>query len=249
MENNHHAVLQEPIFHLSVQELPETVYLDRKYVFDNLVSLKPNYGKDTKVLLWLQRVLRTNSFKVGEDPIDLLMVRDFFLLDDWWEFQRFKQFVKSMRIIDAQARNYLTRHCQEFHTIANNPKDIERILDSLETIVQWLGSENYNKKNRSLELVAKTYGKNLSYIRASALLPEMLLNRDPNIRYNIFHLMSSVADPVNGSSALFGFLGALGAATHDEETSINTTDIKSDRDFQRALAALRKYLLSSKVPA
>src|SRR4051812_47645392 len=171
LENKHHPVLQESMFHINVAEIPEPIYLERKYVFDNQVSIKSSYGKDDKILVWLQRVLRANTVSASKAPIELLMVRDIFLLGDWREFQRFKQFVKSMRILDAQARNYLAEHHQEFPALANDREAIERILDSLEKIAEWPDLEGVNSKASSLELVAKTYSKDLAPIRASPLLP------------------------------------------------------------------------------
>jgi len=248
MENKHHPVLQESMFHISVAEVPETIYLERKYVFDNQVSIKSTYGKDDKVLVWLQRVLRANTLTAGKQPVDLLMVRDLFLLGDWREFQRFKQFVKSMRILDAQARNYLAEHHQEFAGLANDRNGIDRILDSLEKIAEWPDLDGNNSKASSLELVAKTYSKDLAPIRASALLPGMLLKRAPDVRFNLFRLLSFVEDPAGGSQSLVKFLIALGAATKEAETVEGTSEIKSGRDLQRAFAAIRKYLFSPKMP-
>jgi len=248
MENKHHPVLQESMFHISVAEVPETIYLERKYVFDNQVSIKSTYGKDDKVLIWLQRVLRANTLTAGKQPVDLLMVRDLFLLGDWREFQRFKQFVKSMRILDAQARNYLAEHHQEFAGLANDRNGIDRILDSLEKIAEWPDLDGNNSKASSLELVAKTYSKDLAPIRASALLPGLLLKRAPDVRFNLFRLLSFVEDPAGGSQSLIKFLIALGAATKEAETVEGTSEIKSGRDLQRAFAAIRKYLFSPKMP-
>jgi hypothetical protein len=248
MENKHHPVLQESMFHISVTEIPETIYLDRKYVFDNQVSIKATYGKDDKVLLWLQRVLRPNTIAPQKGPIALLMVRDLFLLGDWREFQRFKQFCKSMRILDAQARNYLAEHHQDFPSLVDDRDGIERILDSLEKIAEWPDLEGNTSKASSLELVAKTYSKDLAPIRASPLLPALMLKRAPDVRFNLFRLLSFVED-ANGSQALVKFLVAIAQATKDPETIEGTGEIKSGRDLQRAFAAIRKYLFSAKVPA
>jgi hypothetical protein len=248
MENKHHPALQESLFHLRVAEVPEIIYLERKYVFDNQVSIKSTYGKDDKILVWLQRVLRANTLTAGKESVDLLMVRDMFLLGDWREFQRFKQFVKSMRILDAQARNYLAEHHQEFPSLANDSAGIERILDSLEKTAEWPDLDGNNSKASSLELVAKTYSKDLAPIRASALLAGLLLKRAPDVRFNLFRLLSFVEDPAGGSDALVQFLIAIGAATRDPETVENTAQIQSGRDLQRAFTAIRKYLFSSKMP-
>lgn len=249
MENKHHPVLQESMFHISVAEIPETIYLDRKYVFDNQVSIKATYGKDDKVLVWLQRVLRPNTISPQKEAISLLMVRDIFLLGDWREFQRFKQFCKSMRILDAQARNYLAEHHQEFPSLVNDRDAIERILDSLEKIAEWPDLDGNASKASSLELVAKTYSKDLAPVRASALLPVLMLKRAPDVRFNLFRLLSFVEDPAGGSQALVKFLTAIAQATKDPETIEGTGEIKSGRDLQRAFAAIRKYLFSAKVPA
>jgi hypothetical protein len=181
--------------------------------------------------------------------VDLLMVRDFFLLGDWREFQRFKQFVKSMRILDAQARNYLAEHHQEFPKLADDRDGIERILDSLEKIAEWPDLEGNTTKAGSLEMVAKTYSKALAPIRASPLLADLLLRRAPDVRFNLFRLLSFVEDPNGGTDAVVRFLVAIGAATRDAETLQNTAEIKSGRDLQRAFAALRKFLFSAKMPA
>lgn len=249
MENKHHPVLQESMFHISVSEIPETIYLDRKYVFDNQVSIKATYGKDDKILVWLQRVLRPNTLAPQKEAISLLMVRDIFLLGDWREFQRFKQFCKSMRILDAQARNYLAEHHQEFPSLVNDRDAIERILDSLEKIAEWPDLDGNASKASSLELVAKTYSKDLAPIRASALLPGLMLKRAPDVRFNLFRLLSFVEDPAGGSQALVKFIAAIAQASKDPETIENTGEIKSGRDLQRAFAAIRKYLFSAKMPA
>lgn len=248
MENKHHPALQEAMFHIRVAEVPETIFLERKYVFDNQMSIKSSYGKDDKILVWLQRVLRANTLTAGKEPVDMLMVRDMFLLDDWREFQRFKQFVKSMRILDAQARNYLAEHHHEFAELANDPGGIERILNSLEKIAEWPDLDGSASKASSLELVAKTYSKALTPVRSSALLPALMLTRAPDVRFNIFRLLSFVEDPAGGTESLVKFIRALGAATHDDETMQNTAKIKSGRDLQRAFAAIRKYLFSAKLP-
>ncbi|HEX3133531.1 MAG TPA: hypothetical protein VHX44_08095, partial [Planctomycetota bacterium] len=151
-------------------------------------------------------------------------------------------------ILDAQARNYLAEHHQEFAGLANDHDGIGRILDSLEKIAEWPDLDGNNSKASSLELVAKTYSKDLAPIRASALLAGLLLKRAPDVRFNLFRLLSFVEDPAGGTEALVKFLLAIGTATHDPETVESTGQIKSGRDLQRAFAAIRKYLFSPKMP-
>jgi hypothetical protein len=85
-------------------------------------------------------------------------------------------------------------------------------------------------------------------VRASPLLPGLLLTRAPDVRFNIFRLLSFVEDPAGGTSSLVKFLIALGAATNDRDTVENTAEVKSGRDLQRAFGAIRKYLFSAKLP-
>ncbi len=248
MENKHHEVLQESLFHITVQELPEIIYLDRKYVFENQLSIRSSYGKDEKILVWLQRVQRAPSLSKKKEVVELLMVRDLFLLNDWREFHRFKQFVKSMRILDAQARNYLVEHHQEFPTMVNDPMAMDRILLSLETVADWPNLDQGNDASASLEAIAKTYGKYLAPVRSSPLLPKLLLKRNPDARFNLFRLFSFVEDPEHGSEALVRFLINLGKEAQDVDTITATKTLGSGRDLQRAFSAMRKYLISPNVP-
>lgn len=247
MENRHHEILQEPMFHIRTQEMDETIFLDRAYVFEHQVSIKSSYGKGDRILAWLQRVLRVNPQSPEHAGIELLMVRDFFLLDDWREFQRFKLFVKSMRILDAQARDFLAEHHQDFPRMVKDDVGLTRILDSLERVAEWPDLEA-GAKASSLELVAKTYSRDLAPVRASPRLPALLLARPPDARFNLFRLLSFVEDPHGGSGALVGFLSAMGAATQDVATMSATATIKNGRDLQRGFAAIRAYLVSAKVP-
>jgi hypothetical protein len=248
MENKHHEDLQESMFHITVQELPDIIYMDRKYVFDNQLSIRTSYGKDEKILVWLQRVQRINNNAKKKDPIELLMVRDLFLLNDWREFHRFKQFVKSMRILDAQARNYLVEHHQAFPSQVDDPVAISRILLSLETVAEWPDLDQNADKSGSLEQIAKTYGKYLAPIRSSPLLPNLLLSRDPDARFNLFRLFSFVEDPQKGAESLIHFLLNVSKETHDPEVLSATKSLGTSRDLQRAFAAMRKYLISPKMP-
>jgi hypothetical protein len=249
MENKHHAVLQEALFHINVEELDETIYLDRKYVFDHQISIKASYGKGDRVLVWLQRVLRTNPNSTSREPVDLLMVRELFLLGDWREFQRFKMFVKSMRILDAQSRNWLAEHHGEFAAMSSDSASVARILDHLAAVAEWPDLDGGTTKANSLEQVAKTYGKDLAPVRSSLLLPELLLGYPPDMRFSLFRLLSFVEDPKGGSESLVRFLGELGKTTGDDEVMEATRQPRNSRDLHRAFAAIRTYLLSAKMPS
>lgn len=245
MENKHHEILQESMFHISTKEEVEPIFLERKYVFDNQVSIRSSYGKGDKILVWLQRVVRTDP-NDGSSQLNLLLVRDMFLLGDWREFQRFKLFVKSMRILDAQARSYLAEHHQDFPSWVGNTDGIKRILDCLGKIAEWPDLDGHASKASSLESVAKAYSKNLAAIRSSSLLPSLLLKRPSDVRFNIFRLLSFVESLTNNSSSLIKFVCELGQSTNEDAVVQVTSVIKNGRDLQRAFAAIRKYLLSTK---
>lgn len=245
MENKHHEVLQEPMFHIKTAEIEETIFLDRKYVFDNQVSVKSTYGKDSKILLWVQRVLRQNPLTPGSPPLDLLMARDIFLLGDWREFQRFKQFVKSMRILDAQARNFLAEHHAEFSTMATDAEAMAKLLGYLGHIADWPDLEGGDKSG-TLEIVAKTYSKDLVSVRSSPYLAKLLMRYDPDLRFNLFRLFSFVED-AKGANTLVQFLQAMAAATRQDEVVQACHEMRSSRDLQRGFAALRHALLSPMV--
>jgi hypothetical protein len=248
IESKHHDILQEALFHIHVDEVKEPIYLERKYVFDNQLSLRTNYGKGEKILLWVHRVRRINPHSETKETIELLMVRDGFLLGDWREFQRFKLFVRSMRILDAQARSYLSAHHQEFPSMVNDAAALERILVQLQNIAEWPDLEQSGRTQSSLENIAKTYSPSLAPVRACALMPRLLLRRAPDVRFNLFRLFSFVEDPTNGANALVRFLSAVGAATNDAETIATTSVMTSGVDIQRAFSCIKQYLISTKTP-
>jgi len=249
IENKHHDVLQEPMFHVRSQEIEETVYLERKYVFDNQVSIRAHYGKGEKVLVWLQRSLRQPPHDPRAAMVEVLMAREFFMLGDWREFLRFRQFVKSQRIIDAQARQWITDNHVNFKVLAQSEAGLTRILDSLGAVAEWpdLDGQDQGESRTTLELIAKTYSRSLAPVRASPLLPAALFSRAPDTRFNIFRLFSFVEDPEGGAMSLIRFLKALGQATGDPVVAQITGTLKTSRDISRAFSALRAALLSRKL--
>lgn len=249
IENKHHDVLQEPMFHVRSQEIEETVYLERKYVFDNQVSIRAHYGKGEKVLVWLQRSLRQPPHDPHAPMVEVLMAREFFMLGDWREFQRFRQFVKSQRILDAQARQWITDNHNKFKELAQTEDGMGRILDSLGAIAEWpdLDGQDQGQSRTTLELIAKTYSRSLAPVRASPRLPAALIARAPDTRFNVFRLFSFVEDPEGGPMSLIRFLKALGQAVGDPRVAELTGTLRSSRDISRAFSALRSALLSRKL--
>lgn len=249
IENRHHDVLQEPMFHIRTQEIEETVYLDRKYVFDNQVSIRAHYGKGDKVLVWLQRSLRQPSHDPQAAMVEVLMAREFFMLGDWREFQRFRQFVKSQRILDAQARQWITDNHVRFKDLCRTEDGINRILDCLGAVAEWpdLDGQDQGESRNTLELIAKTYSRSLAPVRNAPLLGPALLTRQPDTRFNIFRLFSFVEDPEKGPMGLIAFLRDLGKATGDQRVAAATSGLRNSRDISRAFSVLRTVLLSRKL--
>lgn len=250
IENRHHPVLQEPMFFLKTKEIPEIVHLERKYVFDHQVSIKSTYAAGDKVLAWLVRSLRPNPHDNKAPAVEVLLIRDFFLLGDWREFQRFKQFIKSQRILDAQARQWLTDHRAELEMLSGKVEGLSRICDCLGRIAEWPELEGSGEQAQagSLEAVAKTFSKELLFVRDAPLFAPLLLRRPPDARFRVFRIMSFVEDPKHGAAGLIGFLGTLAKFTRDPALITVTTSITGSRELARALAAIRGYLLSPKVP-
>lgn len=249
IENRHHEVLQEPMFHIRVQEIEETVYLERSYVFDNQVSIRAHYGKGDKILAWLQRTLRQPPHNPQAGMVEMLMAREFFMLGDWREFQRFRQFVKSQRILDAQARQWITDNHVRFKELCQTAEGLGKILDCLGAVAEWpdLDGQDQGESRTTLELIAKTYSRSLAPVRSAPLLPAALLTRQPDTRFNIFRLFSFVEDPDKGPVSLIGFIRDLGKATGDPRVVQVTANMRNSRDISRAFSILRTVLLSRKL--
>jgi hypothetical protein len=243
IENRPHPQLKEALFHLSTLEVEETIYLERKYVFEHQVSIKSSYGKGDRVLAWLHRVVLPGSGAGSPERIELLMVRELFLLGEWREFHRFKAFVKSMRIADAQARGWLAEHHRDFPAMIDDETALRRILDCLTSCAEWPDLEDAVSHADSLEQLAKTYSQGLASVRSCALLPGLLLGFAPDQRFRLFRLFSFVEDAEHGSASLVRFIVALGHATGDAAVAAATASPRTSRELARALGAVREYLL------
>ncbi len=250
IENRHHPVLQEPLFVVQTKEIPEPIYLERKYVFDNQVSIKSTLHAGDRVLAWLARSLRPNPHNAQAPQVEVLIARDLFLLGDWREFQRFKQFIKSQRILDAQARQWLMDHRAQLEQLSGIAEGLNRIGECLGRIAEWPELEGSGDQARlgSLEVVAKTFSKELLHVRDAPLFPSLLLRKPPDVRFRIFRIMSFVEDPLHGTAGLVRFLAALARVAHDEELIKASSNITSSRELAWSLGAIRTYLLSAKTP-
>jgi hypothetical protein len=245
MENKHHEVLLEPMFHIEVEGLPETVYLERQYLFDNQFAIKPSYGVGEQILLWTRRAVRyrNNDPKLAEARP--LLASDLFMLKDPREFLRFRMFLKSKRILDSQARDFLARNHERFGDLAANQAGLEQVFDCLGAISEWPDPENGFRKRRdddsTLEGLAKTFSQALLAVRGTKGLVPALLARDPETRLNVFQLLCFTEDP-NGAESLMIFLRDLGTASRVDSIILKTSKISSGPDLSRALESLRSFL-------
>jgi len=250
IENRHHPILQEPLFVLATKEVSEPVYLERKYVFDNQVSIKSTLHAGDRVIAWLARSLRPNPHDAQAPQVEVLIARDLFLLGDWREFQRFKQFLKSQRILDAQARQWLSDHRAQLEQLSGIVEGLNRISECLGHIAEWPELEGSGDQARlgSLEAVAKTFSKELLHVRDAPLFPLLLLRKGPDVRFRIFRMMSFVEDPQHGAAGLVRFLASLARISRDEALLTACGAITGSRELARALQAMRAYLMSAKIP-
>ncbi len=240
--NGHHPLLGDPMFALRTKETQEIIYLERRYVFDNQVSVKANMGEGERLLLWIVRQARPNPKDPTGPQVVSLYASECFFLSDWREFQRFKVFLKSMRILDAQARQWLEAHHAEFPTMAVTAEGVERILTNLSRISELPDLEGSGQKKDGIERLAKTYSVDLLPVRSAAILPGLLLRRDRQERFVLFRLFSYVEDPA-GATSLVAFLTAMAYATNDKAATEAVKALTGPRELARVLGALRTAIL------
>ena len=240
-----HPELQEPMFQIRVKEFEETVFLDRQYCYDNQFTLPSHYGVGNKILLWTRRVDRTSVHNASNPSVSLLMASDCFLLDHPLEFQRFRVFLRSKRILDTQARDFLVRNSPTFSRLVETDDGLEKVLDCLGNISEWPESETsfrrQNASDHTIEGLAKSYSHDLLPVRESEKLPAALLQRNDTQRETIFRMMYYVRDE-KGSESLQVFLRDLGMATGSRAVIRKTARINNSNDLALALDALRRHL-------
>ena len=253
MSNKPHETLLEPMFHIYTKEIEETVYLERQYLYDHQISIKPSYAAGEKILAWTYRSVRHRNNDPSTDPVMVLFASDLFLMNDHREFLRFRTFLKSKRILDAQSRDFLGKNHEKFGQLAESPDGLNAILDCLSNLSDWPDPENgFKKRNGSehtLEGVAKDYSQAIVAVRKAKMLPDALLKRKPLERMNIFRIMSFAEDPEDGPKGLMLFLRDVGAATQDQDVMRATSKIASGGELSKGLESVRRYLVSTKLPA
>lgn len=241
--NGHHPILGDPMFQLQTKEVDEVIYLERRYVFDNQVSIKANMGEGERLLIWVVRQARPNPKDPTGPQVVSLYAREFFLLSDWREFQRFKTFVKSMRILDAQARQWLDSHHKEFPALAITLEGMDRILTNLSRVSELPDLEGAaGQRKDGIERLAKTYSPDLLPVRNSPLLPAMVLRRDRQERFILFRLFSYVEDPA-GLASLVHFLTGMAIASGDAPAMESVKHLTGPRELARVLGTLRTAIL------
>lgn len=246
IKNELHPELQDPMFGIVVEEYPEVVYLDRQYCFDHQFAIPQGYGVGDRLLLWMRRTVRHRNNDPKQPATMLLMASDIFLYNQPLEFQRFRVFLRSKRILDTQARDFLARYANDFPKLVDNAQGMGRILDCLGHIAEWPDPENgfrrHGDNEATLEGLAKSYSQALSPVRGHRSLPQLLLQRDPEQRVNIFRLLCFVEEAEGGNDKLMVFLRDLGTATKSQAVIRRTAAIKTGADLGWALDTLRNYL-------
>ena len=174
------------------------------------------------------------------------MASDCFLYDQPMEFQRFRLFLRSKRILDTQARDFLARFGDKFAQLVAASEGMDRILDCLGNIAEWPDPENgfrrHGASDATLEGLAKTYSKQLIAVRDDRKTPQAILARSPEQRVNIFRLLCFAENDSKGSKGLMVFLRDLGTATGANPVIRRTASITSAADLGWALETLRNYL-------
>ena len=151
-----------------------------------------------------------------------------------------------MRILDAQARQWLHEHHGQFAQLAELPEGVDRILGCLAAIsdVPDLDTHQQGARGNALEMLAKTYSASLLPLRHSAHLASRLLRRTPDQRFMVFRLLSFVEDPQGGTGSLVRFLQHLAEAIGRPATVAVGKEVKTSRDLARLFTAIRTDLLS-----
>lgn len=253
MSNKPHETLLEPMFHIYTKEIEDTIYLERQYLYDHQISIKPSYAAGEKILAWTYRSIRYRNNDTNQEPVMVLFASDLFLMNDPREFLRFRTFLKSKRILDAQSRDFLGKNHEKFPQLCESPDGLSAILDCLSNLSDWPDPENgFKKRNgteHTLEGVAKDFSEAIVAVRRAKMLPDALLKRKPIERLNIFRVMSFAEDPEEGPKGLMIFLRDLGAATKDQAVMRATSRIGSGGELSKGLESVRRYLVSGKIPA
>jgi hypothetical protein len=250
--NKPHPTLLEPMFHIHTEQFGEPIYLERDYLYESQLPIKPSYAAGEKVLIWTHRVLRRRNNDPENEAQLVLLASDLFLLDEPHEFLRFKHFLKSQRILDAQARDWLAKHHEAFPTLSASTEGMRAILGCLGHIQEWPDPDNGFRKRsgveHSFEGVAKQYSPALVIARNSSLLVDGLLRMPPDERLRVFRLMSYAEDAERGPTGLLTFLRDLGMASGNALLKRQTAAIGSGLDLSKALEAVRQYLVSAEEP-
>lgn len=245
LENRAHEILMEPMIHIEVEELPETVLVDRQYLYEHQFSIKPSYGAGEKILLWVRRETRHRNNDTNEKEAHLLLASDCFLMEDPREFLRFRMFLKSKKILDTQARDFLAKNAEKFPEMAETDDGLNRILNCLGNISEWPDPENsFRKKtgnDNSLEGLAKQYSEPLAKVRKHKSFIAGLFRCDPEQRVNAYRLICFVVDEEDANS-LMVFIRDMGQKSGIESVIRATGGIKSGPELARGLEAVRRFL-------
>ena len=167
-----HPELQTGMLRFAVQELPEPLWLDKKYVLDQKLVIPTGFGAGAKIIAWWR--WENRFVRDGEDEaIRLPLAFDLFLLDHAKDFLRFQRFIESLRLLDTQARQFLAKHQEDIGSLLDNKTSRVNILQTISYLREEPLPEQgiqYNKNSRLnlLDEIAKTYPLPLGYIAQSS---------------------------------------------------------------------------------
>lgn len=247
IENRYHEALRGPYFHIVSEEFEEPMILDRHYVQERRVNLRPTYGPNERILAWWQRLPRVPEGGSPDQTVTVLMASDIFMLGDPFDFQRFKDFVRSRRLLDAQARGWLSAHRAELGTLAATSAGLHEILACLGTICDLpspdQGLRRTDREANPVMALAKSMSADLLPVRNQPDLAQALRDLPPERRMNTFKLLCFVEDPT-GTGSLLQFLGRVASMLGDVDCATAVVHLGNNaRDLPRLLYAIRRRLL------
>ena len=78
MLNQPHPALLEPMFHIHTEEVDEVIYLERQYLYDEQLNIKPSYAAGEKILVWTYHAVRHRNNDTANEPTKVLLASDLF---------------------------------------------------------------------------------------------------------------------------------------------------------------------------
>ncbi len=243
-----HPELGEPLVALPVAGPLGTLWLERAQVRTDQLAFRPRHAAGTAVLAWWQLAQRRR----GDANVRVPLASAVFLMDDAASAVRFITFVRSQRILDAEARAWLAAHHAELPTLAQDAAGTAQAVRCLTHLGEWPDLDSGNAgmsglrratfggggSGVALEQLARTFPDGLAALRASAHVLPPLLALPPDRRFTLFRVLAHA--PTGGVAAVTDFITRLSAAT-----GIGTA---ATAPLDQAISALRAWLQGPNLP-